>query len=235
MAQDKTLIQREIADARAAVDEIGRSKAAAEKSHKNLITKLNEQAKKSEEASLNLSDMEKAKRKMIAENADLLRQMQEMENSANMLAKLKLTLGDQLDEAGAVADHEAKERQSLLGKFRNAEHEVAGMQDHYQEEISGKENLSRCLTKALGEADMHRVRYEKEGVAKAEELEFAKVKMTSRLSEAVSTADQLEQKLAQLDKARAKLASDLEVQTQLLDQAQILNGAMEKKAKQFDR
>ena len=60
---------------------------------------------------------------------------------------------------------------------RNAEHEVAGMQDHYQEEISAKENLGRSLNKALGEADMLRVRYEKEGVAKAEELEMAKLKM----------------------------------------------------------
>ena len=109
------------------------------------------------------------------------------------------------------------------------------MQDHYQEEISAKENLGRSLNKALGEADMLRVRYEKEGVAKAEELEMVKLKMQARLSEAISTADQLTAKLAQLDKARAKLASDLEAQTQALDQAQILNGAMEKKAKQFDR
>merc|ERR1712038_189580 len=85
-------------------------------------------------------------------------------------------------------------RQSLLGKFRNAEHEVAGMQDHYQEEISAKENLGRSLNKALGEADMLRVRYEKEGVAKAEELEMAKLKMQARLSEADSTADQLKAK-----------------------------------------
>ena len=175
--KDKTLIMREIADARAAVDEVNRSKAASEKTHRNLLSTLNDQSKKIEEATLTLNDMEGAKRKIAAENADLLRQLQEMENSANMLSKLKLTLADQLDEARAVADHEAKERQSLLGKFRNAEHEVAGMQDHYQEEISAKENLGRSLNKALGEADMLRVRYEKEGVAKAEELEMAKLKM----------------------------------------------------------
>merc|ERR1719346_10098 len=221
--KDKTLIMREIADARAAVDEVNRSKAASEKSHRNLLSTLNDQSKKIEEATLTLNDMEGAKRKIAAEN------------SANMLSKLKLTLADQLDEARAVADHEAKERQSLLGKFRNAEHEVAGMQDHYQEEISAKENLARSLNKALGEADMLRVRYEKEGVAKAEELEMAKLKMQARLSEAESTADQLKAKLAQLDKARAKLASDLEAQAQALDQAQILNLAMEKKTKQFDR
>merc|ERR1712061_219535 len=233
--KDRTLIMREIADARAAVDEVNRSKAASEKTHRNLLSTLNDQSKKIEEATLTLNDMEGAKRKIAAENADLLRQLQEMENSANMLSKLKLTLADQLDEARAVADHEAKERQSLLGKFRNAEHEVAGMQDHYQEEISAKENLGRSLNKALGEADMLRVRYGKEGVAKAEELEMAKLKMQARLSEADSTADQLKAKLAQLDKARAKLASDLEARAQALDQAQILNLAMEKKAKQFDR
>merc|ERR1711971_606904 len=233
--KDKTLIMREIADARAAVDEVNRSKAASEKSHRNLLNTLNDQSKKIEEATLTLNDMDQSKRKIASENADLLRQLQEMDNSANMLSKLKLTLADQLDEARAVADHEAKERQSLLGKFRNAEHEVAGMQDHYQEEISSKENLGRSLNKALGEADMLRVRYEKEGVAKAEELEMAKLKMQARLSEADSTADQLKAKLAQLDKARAKLAADLEAQAQALDQAQILNLGMEKKAKQFDR
>merc|ERR1711950_127162 len=45
----------------------------------------------------------------------------------------------------------------------------------------------------------------------------------------------LKAKLAQIEKARAKLTADLEAQAQQLDQAQILNGAMEKKAKQFDR
>merc|ERR1719278_1363450 len=216
--KDKTVIMREIADARSASDEVARSRASSEKSHKNLLNTLNEQAKKIEEATLTLNDMESAKRKTAAENGDLLRNLQELENAANMLSKAKLTLADQLDEARAVADHEAKERQSLLGKFRNAEHEVAGMQDHYQEEISAKENLGRSLNKALGEADMLRVRYEKEGVAKAEELEMAKLKMQARLSEADSTADQLKAKLAQLDKARAKLASDLEAQAQALDQ-----------------
>ena len=116
--KDKTMIMREIADARAAVDEVNRSKAASEKSHRNLLNTLNDQSKKIEEATLTLNDMEGSKRKIAAENADLLRQLQEMENSANMLSKLKLTLADQLDEARAVADHEAKERQSLLGKFR---------------------------------------------------------------------------------------------------------------------
>merc|ERR1719197_69349 len=100
-----------------------------------------------------------------------------MENSANMLAKLKHNLGDQLSEARAVADNEAKERQSLLGKYRNAEHEVAGMKDHYDEEVSSKENVIRQMSKANAEAEMMKLRYEKEGVAKAEDRDIAKINM----------------------------------------------------------
>merc|ERR1719418_539163 len=162
--------------------------------------------------------MEAGKRKLAAENADLLRQLQELENSANMLAKLKVTLADQLGEARAVADNEAKERQSLLGKYRNAEHDVAGMKDHYDEEVSSKENVIRQMSKANAEADMMKLRYEKEGVAEAE-----------------ATADQLNAKLSQVEKTKAKLQGDLDAMSQQLDQAQILNSSMEKKAKQFDR
>merc|ERR1711983_306808 len=130
--------------------------------------------------------------------------------------------------ARAVADNEAKERQSLLGKYRNAEHDVAGMRDHYDEEVSAKENCIRQMSKANAEAEMMKLRYEKEGVAKAEELEMAKLKMQARLSEAESTADQLTAKLSQVEKSKAKLQSELEGMAQQLDQAQILNSSMEK-------
>merc|ERR1711992_128311 len=146
--KDKTVIMHETADVRAATDEVNRSKAASEKSLRNLQGNLNDLNKKIEEANLTLGDMEAGKRKLAAENSDLLRQLQELENSANMLAKLKVALADQLSEARAVADNEAKERQSLLGKFRNAEHDVAGMKDHFDEEVSAKENIGRQLSKA---------------------------------------------------------------------------------------
>ena len=136
------------------------------------MNSLNELGKKVEESNLNLGDIENNKKKMASENADLLRALQELENGANMLSKAKLSLADQLEEARAVADNEAKERQLLLGKYRNAEHEVSGMKDHYEEEVSSKENLARQLNKARQEADLMHAKYEKEGVAKAEELEM---------------------------------------------------------------
>merc|ERR1719402_764340 len=148
---------------------------------------------------------------------------------------MKSSLAAALDEQKKIADDEAKERQALLGKFRNAEHEVDGMREHMEEEIGAKDNLTRQLHKAAGEADMWRCKYEQEGVAKAEELEMSKLKLQARLSESEGTITQLNAKLSQLDKARSKLQGDLEEMTIQLDQAQLLNASMEKKAKQFDR
>merc|ERR1712088_1230557 len=214
---------------------MGRSKASAEKSQRALTGTLNELTKKIEEVNLNLGDFEAGKRRITVENADLLRQLQELNANASLMTKTKSALVSALDEQKAIADNEAKERVSLLGKFRNMEHMADGLKENYDEEACAKDNLARQLNKALGDADMWKQKYEIDGVAKAEELEMAKLKMQARLSESLAMIEQLQLKLAQMEKAKAKSASDAADMAQQLDQAQIMNSAMEKKAKQFDR
>merc|ERR1712051_510718 len=167
--KEKTGLMHEVQDVRAATDEIGRSKASAEKSNKGLLTSLNEANKKVEEANLTLGDFENNKRKIAAENADLLKQVQELENQANMMSKLKVQLESQLNEA--------KERAALLGKFKNLEHELDGVKDHLEEETGIKSDLLRQVNKANQESDMWRSKYETEGVAKAEDIEMNKLKL----------------------------------------------------------
>merc|ERR1712244_12800 len=105
------------------------------------------------------------------------------------------------------------------------------MKDHFDEEVTAKENILRQASKAHAEAEMMRERYEKEGVAKAEELEMSKLKMQARLSEAETTVEQLQAKMSQVEKAKSKLSGELENMSGNLDQAQILNSSMDKKAK----
>merc|ERR1712130_651132 len=181
-----------------------------------------------EETNLNLGDFEASKRRMTSENADLLRQVQELNANASLMVKTKSALASALDEQKMVADGEAKERVALLGKFRNMEHMADGLRENYDEEVSAKENLARQLNKALGDADMWRQKYEVDGMAKAEELEMAKLKLQARLSEGQATIEQLNLKLAQLEKSKAKLAADSADMAQQLDQAQIMHAAMEK-------
>ena len=233
--KDKSQIFNEIVDVRAATDEVNRSKASAEKNLRGLVENLNNANKRVEECNLTLGDMEQAKRRTAVENAELMHRLQELETTANLKLKKKASLQAALDEATRVADDEAKERSALLAKFRNTEHEAEGLRQNLDEEVTGKENLIRQLAKALADADMWKKKYEIEGLAKAEELESAKLKLQARLSEGQATIEQLNSKLYQLEKSKASLETELNNTATMLDQAQILNASLEKKAKQADR
>ena len=71
--KDKAKIQAEKNDGIAAADEIARAKASSEKSNKNLLASLNDLGKKVEECNMTLGDFESQKRRLAAENGDLLR------------------------------------------------------------------------------------------------------------------------------------------------------------------
>merc|ERR1711974_409971 len=58
---------------------------------------------------------------------------------------------------------------------------------------------------------------------------------TARFTEAESTIENLNAKFYQVGKAKAKIQGDIDDMTANLDQAQVLNAAMERKAKQFDK
>ena len=88
-------------------------------------------------------------------------------------------------------------------------------------QVGAKENLARQLTKALGDAEMWKQKYEIDGMAKAEELEMARLKLQARLSEGQAVIEQLSLKLAQLEKARAKTSAETTEMAQLLDQVRI--------------
>ena len=191
--------------------------------------------KRIEESHLNLGDAEAAKRRLASENADLLRQLQELDNAANLLLKEKMSLVASLDEQKRICDDESKERVSLLQKYRNLEHEAEGIKSNYDEEACARNNIGVQLKKAEADADMWRRKYEIDGMGRAEELEMSKMKLQARLAENQSTIEQLDGKLGQLEKSKSKAQYDLNEMSVQLDQAQIMHSQLEKKAKQYDR
>merc|ERR1712037_805993 len=154
-----------------------------------------------------------------------------------MGAKQKAALAAQLNDVKALCDNEARERGLLLGKYRNLEHELDGARCALEEEAAGRENtLSlRLCAKAEAESQCWRQKYETDAVAKGEELEMTRMKLTARLTEAEAAIDNLNAKLTQVEKAKGKIASESNDMANSLDQAQVLNAAMERKAKQFDK
>merc|ERR1712223_95525 len=186
------------------------AKSSSEKSNKTLVGSLNELGKKVEEANMTLGDFESQKRRLAAENADLLRVVGDINNNVNMVAKMKQSLLAALDDAKHTADTESRERQLLLGKFKNLEHELDGLKEHLDEEMASRDDIARQTKKAEGEAATWR-------------------------SKAETTIENLDAKYAQIDRAKGKIHAEIEEMTVNLDQAQILNNLMEKKAKQFDK
>ena len=172
---------------------------------------------------------------MTTENADLLSQLQELQASANLLIQARSSLVSSLDEQKAVAESEARDRVSILGKYRNMEHQVDGLRQQHEEEICSTKNLAFQLDKALSEADTWRQKYQVDGMMKAEELEMARLKLQARLSENLNTIEQLQGKLTQIERNKAKLQEETNEMSANLDQAMIMNNSMEKKAKQYDR
>jgi len=233
--KDKSHIINECGDARSATDEVNRAAASGDKSNRNLLTTLNDINKRIGEANLTLGDFENSKRKIASENSDLLRVVGDLDNNLNMLMKVKSSLGAQLEEVKSLADNEARERALLLGRFRNLEHEVDGAREALDEESSSRDNVLRQCAKAEGDASMWRTKYENEAVMKAEELEMTKMKLVARLTEAESTIQNLNAKLSQVDRSKGKIQGELDDMAVNLDQAQVLNATMERKAKQFDK
>jgi len=233
--KEKVAIMNEISDARAATDEVLRAQASTDAANKKMVETLNATNKKVDNANLTLGDYASSKNKIACENSDLLRIVGDLDNNLNILAKQKSALAAQLNDVKALCDNEARERGLLLGKYRNLEHELDGARESLDGETAGRENVLRLIAKAEGEAQTWRQKYEIDAVAKSEELEMTKMKLNARLTEAEAAIDNLNAKLAQVEKAKAKIAGETNEMTNALDQAQVLNAAMDRKAKQFDK
>merc|ERR1712088_867793 len=189
--KDKVQIMNEIADARAATDEVMRAQASSDKSNKTV-----------DNANLTLGDFAASKNKIAVENSDLLRIVGDLDNNLNILAKQRSALSAQLNDVKALCDNEARERGLLLGKYRNLEHELDGARCALEEEAAGRENTLRLCAKAEAESQCWRQKYETDAVAKGEELEMTRMKLTARLTEAEAAIDNLNAKLNQVEKAK---------------------------------
>merc|ERR1719216_806517 len=145
-----------------------------------------------------------------------------------------LTLGDFAASKNKIAV-ENSDLLRIVGDLDNNLNILAKQKSALAEEAAGRENVLRLTAKAEGEAQCWRQKYETDAVAKGEELEMTKMKLTARLTEAEAAIDNLNAKLSQVEKAKAKIAGESSDMANSLDQAQVLNAAMDRKAKQFDK
>merc|ERR1719225_747653 len=200
--KDKQSVRLQVDDVRAAADHVQHEKAVAEKNLKALQNQVQNLMKKIEESTIALGEFDAGNKRLMSENSNLYTKLEEFLNSISMLQKVKISLSNQLEDAKRTCDDEAKERQSLLGKYRTVEHEYDGVKEHFDDELQQKEEAARQLQKLAADANMWHHKFETEALGKIEELEMTKLKLQARLSEAEGTMDNLNSKLMSLEKAK---------------------------------
>ena len=147
---------------------------------------------------------------LTGENADLSRQLEDAEAQLSQLQKLKTSLSAQLVEAKRTADEEAREKQSVLSKLRNLEHDYEHLREGLDEEQEAKAELQRQITKANNDAQQWRAKYEGEGLSRADDLEEAKRKLLAKLQDAEEHVESANAKVSSLEKVKQRLQGELE-------------------------
>merc|ERR1711913_195769 len=233
--KEKEVMRKEAEDAKGAMDALAHDKAASEKIFKSVQVNITELTTKLDESSRCLSDFDVTKKKLSVENADLLRQLEESNAAYSQLYKITQSMTAQLEDVKKVAYDENKERVTLLGKYRNLEHDYDGLREQYNEEADAKWELTHNLQRATADAQMYRAKYESEGIARAEELEAARLKISARLEEAEQQIEQLNFKNNSLEKIKVRISSEYDAMYCEFQAAQGAAANAEKKQKNFER
>ena len=232
---EKGRLERELQECKNSLDAAIRERQNVEKEGKLAQARIVEANQKLDEMSRALNEADASKKKLSMEGQDLARQIEEAESLINDLGKMKISLTTQLDDTKRLGDAEARDRATLLSKFKNLSSELETMRERIEEESEMKAEILKQLSKAQAEIQLWRSRYETEGLGRIDELEGNKAKLQMRLQEAEETIDSLHNKVASTEKTKHRLDTeleDLQLEFERINAAAIV---AEKRAENFDK
>merc|ERR1719189_412812 len=141
---------------------------------------------------------------------ELARAMNEADSTKKKLQVEAQDLTRQLEDTKRLADAEARDRASLLTKFKMLSTECENLKMRIDEEAEKKNDALKALSKAQAEIQLWKSKYETEALGRIDELEGGKAKLGSRVNEAEETIDSLNTKIAATEKSKHRLEAELE-------------------------
>merc|ERR1712002_980932 len=228
-------LERDLADARANLEDAVKGKAELDKQGKLLQGSIVDANTRMDEMARALNEAESSKKRLICENQDLNRQIEEGENAVATANKNKISLTTQLEDTKRLANAEAKDRAALLTKYKNMSTELENLKEKIENEHMRKSDALKALSKAQAEIQLWRSRYETEGMGRIEELEGGRSKLQARIVEAEENVDSLQTKIANVEKSKARLAADLDEISMEYERVHAAALITEKRAKNFDK
>merc|ERR1711881_569734 len=182
-----------------------------------------------------LNEAESTKKRLQVENQDLNRQIEELEAAIANMNKGKISVSTQLEDTKSLADAEAKDRAALLTKFKMMSTDLENLREKLENEAMRKSDALKALSKAQAEIQLWKSRYETEGMGRIEELESARGKLQAKIVENEELVDVLSTKVANAEKSKARLGSDLDDISMEYERVHAAALITEKRAKNFDK
>merc|ERR1719297_393291 len=149
--------------------------------------------------------------------------------------KAKISVTTQLEDTKALADAEAKDRASLLTKYKMLSTDLENLREKLENEAMRKSDALKALSKSQAEIQLWKSRYETEGMGRIEELESARNKLQAKIVENEELVDVLSTKVANAEKSKGRLASDLDDISMEYERVHAAALITEKRAKNFDK
>ena len=233
--KDKAGMERDLQEARSGLEDAVREKAELDKNGKLLQASIVDTNQKLDEMARALNEADSQKKRLEVEKQDLERQIEEGENALAQLNKTKISLTTQLEDTKRLGDAEARDRSALLSKFKNLSTELENTRERIEDEHGRKSDALKALSKAQAEIQLWRSRYETEGMGRVDELEMSRSKLMARISEAEETVESLNVKIANSEKSRARMQSDLEELSMEYERTHAAAIITEKRGKNFDK
>merc|ERR1711863_129571 len=166
---------------------------------------------------------------------DLTRQIEETDNSIAALQKNKISLTTQLEDTKRLGDGEARDRATLLTKFKNLTTEAENLRMRIDEESDKKNDALKALSKAQSEIQLWKSKYEVEALGRIDELEGGKQKLASRVAEAEEVIENLNTKIASSEKSKSRMEAEYEELSMEYERTHAAAMITEKRGRNFDK
>merc|ERR1711953_911482 len=182
-----------------------------------------------------LNEADSTKKKLQVESQDLNRQIEETENSIAALQKNKISLTTQLEDTKRLGDGEARDRATLLTKFKSLTTEAENLRMRIDEESDKKNDALKALSKAQSEIQLWKSKYEVEALGRIDELEGGKQKLASRVAEAEEVIENLNTKIASSEKSKSRMEAEYEELSMEYERTHAAAMITEKRGRNFDK
>ncbi|KJH51244.1 myosin head [Dictyocaulus viviparus] len=233
--KEKSVLQKELDDINVQINQDSKLRVEQENLAKQYEIQIIELQQKVDEQCKQIVELTKSKGRLLNENSDLMRQVDDLELHLNNIERAKAGFSSQLIEAKKAIEEETREAHDLNVTCKNLEHEIEQGHEMLEEEINSKDDVQRQLTRINSEIAQWKTRYEGEGLVGRDELEDIKRKQMAHVMDLQETLSSVQSKVISLEKAKGQLLQETEEARSDVNRHLTVIASLEKKQTAFNK